>query len=33
MVFLTQVGPSVVFPVRDQLKTLIYSALIDSRVR
>jgi len=33
MVFLTQVGPSVIFPVRDQLKTLIYSALIDTRVR
>jgi CubicO group peptidase (beta-lactamase class C family) len=31
MVFLTQVGPSVVFPIREQLKTLIYAALIDSR--
>ena len=31
MVFLTQVGPSVVFPIREQLKTLIYAALTDSR--
>jgi CubicO group peptidase (beta-lactamase class C family) len=31
MVFLTQVGPSVVFPIREQLKTLIYAALVDSR--
>ncbi len=31
MVFMTQVGPSVVFPIREQLKTLIYAALIDSR--
>ena len=31
MVFVTQVGPSVVFPVREELKTLIYSALVDSR--
>ena len=32
MVFLTQVFPSVIFPIREQLKTLIYAALIDSRV-
>ena len=31
MVFLTQVGPSVVFPIREQLKTLIYAALTTSR--
>jgi CubicO group peptidase (beta-lactamase class C family) len=31
MVFMTQVGPSVVFPIREQLKTLIYAALTDSR--
>jgi CubicO group peptidase (beta-lactamase class C family) len=31
MVFMTQVYPSVVFPIREQLKTLIYAALTDSR--
>jgi CubicO group peptidase (beta-lactamase class C family) len=31
MVFMTQVFPSVVFPIRDQLKTLIYAALSESR--
>jgi CubicO group peptidase (beta-lactamase class C family) len=31
MVFMTQVFPSVVFPIREQLKTLIYAALTDSR--
>jgi CubicO group peptidase (beta-lactamase class C family) len=31
MVFLTQVFPSIVFPIREQLKTLIYAALTDSR--
>ncbi|WP_428332049.1 serine hydrolase domain-containing protein [Novosphingobium sp.] len=31
MVFLTQVMPSIVFPISQQLKTLIYAALIDSR--
>ena len=31
MVFMTQVYPSVVFPIREQLKTLIYAALNDSR--
>ena len=33
MVFLTQVLPSIVFPIREQLKTLIYAALTDSRAR
>ena len=31
MVFMTQLYPSSAYPVRRQLKTLIYSALIDSR--
>lgn len=31
MVFMTQVYPSSVYPIRRQLKTLIYSALADSR--
>lgn len=31
MVFMTQVYPSVIFPIREQLKTLIYAALRDSR--
>ncbi len=31
MVFMTQVYPSSAYPVRRQLKTLIYSALMDSR--
>jgi hypothetical protein len=31
MVFLTQVFPSVAFPIRDPLKTLIYAALSESR--
>jgi CubicO group peptidase (beta-lactamase class C family) len=31
MVFLTQVFPSIVFPIREQLKTLIYAALTSSR--
>jgi CubicO group peptidase (beta-lactamase class C family) len=31
MVFLTQVFPSVAFPIRDALKTLIYAALSESR--
>lgn len=31
MVFMTQVYPSSAYPVRRQLKTLIYSALLDSR--
>lgn len=31
LVFMTQVFPSVVFPIREQLKTLIYGALTDSR--
>ena len=31
MVFLTLVFPSVVFPIREQLKTLIYAALSESR--
>jgi CubicO group peptidase (beta-lactamase class C family) len=31
MVFMTQIFPSVVFPIRDQLKTLIYAALSESR--
>jgi CubicO group peptidase (beta-lactamase class C family) len=32
LVFVTQVMPSVVFPIREQLKTLVYAALTDSRV-
>ncbi|MFB0610738.1 serine hydrolase domain-containing protein [Aurantiacibacter poecillastricola] len=31
MVFMTQLYPSNVYPIRRQLKTLIYSALVDSR--
>ena len=31
MVFMTQVYPSSAYPIRRQLKTLIYSALTDSR--
>ena len=31
LVFMAQVFPSIVFPIRDQLKTLVYAALIDSR--
>lgn len=33
MVFMTQLYPSSAYPVRRQLKTLIYSALMDSRAR
>lgn len=33
MVFMTQVFPSVVFPIREELKTLIYAALTESRAR
>jgi CubicO group peptidase (beta-lactamase class C family) len=32
LVFMTQVMPSVVFPIREQLKTLVYAALTESRV-
>jgi CubicO group peptidase (beta-lactamase class C family) len=31
MVFMTQLYPSSAYPVRRQLKTLIYSALMESR--
>ena len=31
VVFMTQVFPSVIFPIREQLKTLTYAALTDSR--
>jgi CubicO group peptidase (beta-lactamase class C family) len=31
MVFMTQIFPSIVFPIREQLKTLIYAALSESR--
>lgn len=31
VVFMTQIYPSVVFPIREQLKTLAYAALTDSR--
>ncbi len=31
VVFMTQVMPSVIFPIREQLKTLIYAALVESR--
>ncbi len=32
MVFMTQLYPSFIYPIRRQLKTLIYSALAESRV-
>ncbi len=31
VVFMTQVYPSVIFPIREQLKTLVYAALTESR--
>eukprot|EP01037_Dinobryon_pediforme_P013206 gene13206-13312_t len=31
VVFMTQIFPSVVFPIREQLKTLTYAALVESR--